>query len=196
MSPSTNVVLFICAIYIIGGGFRSTIAQRDYGEPCKLRSQIANILRGESGDGCLTSKGLVCFNHKCICADPSNVYEIPVPDEPSGSSSSSTSSIASSVIGFIRGDKNKNQATTTVATTVAPAASGAGTGSSPGKCVGRAGSPCFTQSSTCVKHAICEGAPRMCKCQGIYGSNTSGYCSKTANVFNQVLKHGGSAIGK
>lgn len=175
-------------LLIITLQFCLTIAQKDHGEACKLRSQIASLItRSESHEGCNTSKGLVCFNHKCICMDPTNVYELPTEDPPSSSSSSAASSIASSVIGFIKGDKNKNQPAATETSTIASAA----TQGKGGKCVGRAGSPCFTQNSTCVKHAVCEGNPRLCKCQGIYASNAQGYCSKTASVITQVVKHVG-----
>lgn len=160
----------------------SSDGQRDYGETCSLRSQIANFFRQNgSAEGCISAKGLVCFNHKCTCADPTNVYEIPEPSD-SGSTASDIQNTVSAASSFLK-NLLKGSTTTTTSTTTAPPVATTG-----GKCVGRAGSPCFTQNSTCVKHAVCEGSPRMCKCQGIYSSNAQGYCSKTASVINQVIK--------
>ncbi|XP_021950248.1 uncharacterized protein LOC110847587 [Folsomia candida] len=171
---------------IILGVFQYSDGQKDHGEACSLRSQIADFFRSSnSSKGCISEKGLVCVNHKCTCMDPSNVYEVPEPTE-SGSMGSDISSAASAASSFI---KNLIRgSTTTTTTTTTPSTPTSGAVISGGKCVGRAGSPCFRQNSTCVKHAVCEGSPRICKCQGIYGSNGSGYCSKTANVVSQVIK--------
>jgi len=163
---------------IIHYGF--TDGQRDHGEACSLRSQIANFFREtDSPEGCISAKGLVCANHKCVCADPSNVYEVVTPS--TMDSIPSVSDISSSASKFL-----KKLVSGASSTTAAPATS-VPTGGS-GKCVGRAGSPCFTGNSTCVKHASCEGSPRLCKCQGIYSSDTGGHCSKTASLVQQVVK--------
>lgn len=153
--------------------------QRDHGEACSLRSQIANLFRqNDSAEGCISAKGLVCLNHKCTCADPSNVYEDPTPD--TTVNIPSASDVASQASKFLK-NLVSGSTTTTPPSTTASAVTGP-------KCVGRAGSPCFTADSTCVKHAKCEGSPRMCKCQGIYSSNAQGRCSKTASVVQQVVK--------
>lgn len=171
------LILSIAVLFgIVHYGY--TDGQRDHGEACSLRSQIANIFRdNDSPEGCISSKGLVCVNHKCVCADPSNVYEAVTPDS-MPSISSISDSVQTGVVNFF---KTKLGGSTTTTPPPTPAAT-------PGKCVGRAGSPCFTGNSTCVKHATCAGSPRMCKCQGIYSSNTQGYCSKTASVVQQVVK--------
>ncbi|CAL8091501.1 unnamed protein product [Orchesella dallaii] len=157
--------------------YGSTDGQKDHGETCSLKSQIANFFReNDSAEGCISAKGLVCVNHKCVCADPSNVYEVVTPDN----GMPSASDVASQASNFLKNLVKISTTTTPPSTTVAGVAGG--------KCVGRAGSPCFTATSTCVKHASCEGNPKLCKCQGIYSSNAMGYCSKTASVVQQVIK--------
>ena len=174
------VVLSLAVLFgIVNYGL--TDGQRDHGETCSLRSQIANFFRdNDSPEGCMSSKGLVCVNHKCVCADPSNVYEVVTPS--TMDSIPSISDIGSSASKFF---KNLVGGSTT---TVAPSSTASSTGGGAGKCVGRAGSPCFTGNSTCVKHASCEGNPRVCKCQGLYSSNAQGRCSKTANLVTQIAK--------
>lgn len=127
----------------------------------------------------MSSKGLVCANHKCVCADPSNVYEVVTPES---SSIPSASDVASQASNFLKRLVNGGTTTTT------PPSTTASSSTSGGKCVGRAGSPCFTGNSTCVKHASCEGNPRICKCQGLHSANAQGRCSKTASVVQQVVK--------
>lgn len=176
--PQILVLSMVILFGVVHYGY--TDGQRDHGEACSLRSQIANFFReSDSAEGCMSSKGLVCVNHKCVCADPSNVYEVVTPD--SMPSIPSASDIASQASKFLKNLVNSGTTTTTPASTNAAAGT-------PGKCVGRAGSPCFTANSTCVKHATCAGSPKICKCQGIYSSNTQGYCSKTASVVQQVVK--------
>ncbi len=129
----SKMTLFTVAI-IFCGVFHIAFTA-DHGEACSLRSQIANFFRSNgSAQGCISGKGLVCMSHKCVCADPTNVYELP---EPVGSNmGTDISNVASKAGNFL--SNLFRGSTTTTSTTVSPPVSGGGTMTG-GKCVGRAG---------------------------------------------------------
>lgn len=173
----SQIFLFLASVTLLevkGDG------QRDYGEACSLRSQIANYFRqNDSEQGCMSEKGLVCVSHKCVC-DPTSTYVQPTPSSGSSKSGGVRTSIANFFLKKMLGRSDSS-------TVAPPTASPTGT-VNVGRCVGRAGSPCLTENAVCVEHAACQGSPKICRCQGIYGSTTKGLCSKRARLANEALK--------
>jgi len=161
--------------------------QRDYGEPCSLRSQIANLFReNDSAEGCMSERGLVCVSHKCTC-DPTSIYAQATPSSSGSEASDSSGGVRSTIGNFLLKKFTGDSGTTTTAPPPQPSAV-VSSPTSGGRCLGRSGSPCLSDKSACVEHATCQGSPKLCRCQGIYSSGPSGLCSKRATVANEVLK--------
>ena len=189
MAPlnKSSFVMMAISIIVLGMVFQSkSDGQRDFGEACSLRSQVANFFRTQdSPEGCISAKGLICMSHKCVCS-PTSVYETPTASSTDSASDSSLTATGLSYLKkLVRG--GSSDSTSSTSNPIVPPATGGGvTG---GRCAGRAGSPCINANSTCVQHASCHGSPvSLCSCQGIYSNNGSGFCSKSATVATQAFK--------